>query len=54
MNINSKKKKRKNNVIKFLRGRGSKSLPLTGFLAEKTEPNYDTANRHVIFFQIKF
>jgi hypothetical protein len=30
------------NFIKFLSGRGSKSLPLTVFLAEKTEPNYDT------------
>ncbi len=39
MNKNSK-----NNYIKFLSGRGPKSLPLTVFLAEKTEPNYDTAD----------
>ncbi len=31
--------------IKFLNGRGSKSLPLTVFLAEKTESNYDTVNK---------
>jgi hypothetical protein len=32
----------KKNFIKFLSGRGSKSIPLIIFLAEKTEPNYDT------------
>ncbi len=29
---------------KFLGGRGSKILPVIVFLAEKTEPNYDTAH----------
>jgi hypothetical protein len=37
-----RKEKMKKNFIKFLNRRGSKSLPLTVFLAEKTEPNYDT------------
>jgi hypothetical protein len=41
MNKNSKKMKKIS--IKFLSRRGSKSPPLTIFLAEKTEPNYDTA-----------
>jgi hypothetical protein len=47
MNKNSKKKmkKKKKNFIKFSSRRGSKSLPLTVFLAEKTEPNYDTASK---------
>jgi hypothetical protein len=38
------KKIKEKNFIKFLSGRGSKSLPLTIFLAEKTEPNYDTVH----------
>jgi hypothetical protein len=37
-----KKKVRKKNFIKFFSERGPKSLALTVFLAEKTEPNYDT------------
>ncbi len=50
MNKNSKRRKKKEkkrkekNFIQFLSGRGPKSLPLTVFLAEKTEktePNYD-------------
>jgi hypothetical protein len=46
MNKNSKKKreKSKKNFIKFLSGKGLKSLALTFFLAEKTEPNYDTGH----------
>ncbi len=42
--MNKNSKKRKKIKIKFLSGRGSKSLPLTVFLVEKTEPNYETAN----------
>jgi hypothetical protein len=43
MNKNSKKKKKMIKIfIKFLSGRGPKSLPLTVFLAKKTEQNYDT------------
>jgi hypothetical protein len=36
-------KKKEKNFIKFLSGRGSKSLQLTVFLGEKKDPNYDTA-----------
>jgi hypothetical protein len=32
---------KKNFFLKFISRRGSKNLPLTVFLAEKTEPNYD-------------
>jgi hypothetical protein len=49
MNKNTKKKKEKN-FIKFLSGRGPKSFQLTVFLAEKTEPNYDTALYIYIYF----
>jgi hypothetical protein len=53
MNKNSKKK-RKKNFIKFISGRGSKNLRLTVFLAEKTEPNYETAYNNIIYdFKLK-
>ncbi len=51
MKKNSKKKERKITKkisTKFLSGRGSKNPPLTIFLAEKTEPNYDTAYRNYL------
>jgi hypothetical protein len=50
MSKNSKKKK----FIKFMSGRGSKSLSLTVFLAEKTEitePNYDTGYTLSSYYQ---
>ncbi len=42
-----KSKKAKKFFKKFLSARGSKSLPLTVFLVEKTEPNYDTGNNRL-------
>ncbi len=46
---NSKKKRKIKEKIfkKFLSGRGSKILPLTVFLADKTEPNYDTGYKRL-------
>ncbi len=48
------KKIKENNLKKFYKffnifsGIGSKSLPLTVFLTEKTEPNYETAYFHTL------
>jgi hypothetical protein len=47
-----KSKKKRKSFLKFVRGRGSKSLPLSFFLAEKMEPNYDTAYNHTKFPEI--